>query len=78
MTAMDVDAPAPKPSQSKSSGLLPWVEKYRPTKVCEIVGNDDAVSRLQAIANDGNTPNIIFAVSCIPTMPKTRVANHDK
>ncbi|KAL8145787.1 hypothetical protein AgCh_003803 [Apium graveolens] len=40
---------------------MPWVEKFRPTKVCDIVGNEDAVSRLQVIARDGNMPNLILA-----------------
>ena len=39
---------------------LPWVEKYRPTKIDEIVGNKDAVERLAAIASTGNMPNLIF------------------
>lgn len=42
---------------------IPWVEKYRPTKVSEVVGNVDAVSRLQVIARDGNMPNLILSVS---------------
>ncbi|XP_012835443.1 PREDICTED: replication factor C subunit 2 [Erythranthe guttata] len=40
---------------------IPWVEKYRPSKVADIVGNEDAVSRLQVIARDGNMPNLILA-----------------
>ncbi|XP_076897629.1 replication factor C subunit 2-like [Bidens hawaiensis] len=40
---------------------IPWVEKFRPTKVKDIVGNADAVSRLQVIARDGNMPNLILA-----------------
>ncbi|KAL6578931.1 Subunit of heteropentameric Replication factor C (RF-C) [Orobanche minor] len=40
---------------------IPWVEKYRPTKVADIVGNEDAVARLQVIARDGNMPNLILA-----------------
>ncbi|CAE5962334.1 unnamed protein product [Arabidopsis arenosa] len=39
----------------------PWVEKYRPSKVVDIVGNEDAVSRLQVIARDGNMPNLILS-----------------
>lgn len=39
----------------------PWVEKHRPEFLCEIVGNSEAVSRLQAIASVGNLPNIILA-----------------
>ncbi|KAI9082691.1 hypothetical protein K1719_035265 [Acacia pycnantha] len=40
---------------------IPWVEKYRPSKVADIVGNEDAVSRLQVIAREGNMPNLILA-----------------
>ncbi|KAG9451667.1 hypothetical protein H6P81_004571 [Aristolochia fimbriata] len=47
---------------TSSTGFeVPWVEKYRPTKVADVVGNIDAVSRLQVIAKDGNMPNIILA-----------------
>jgi replication factor C subunit 2/4 len=38
----------------------PWVEKYRPEFLHDIVGNSDAVSRLSAIAEMGNLPNIIL------------------
>jgi replication factor C subunit 2/4 len=40
---------------------LPWLEKYRPTDVADIVGNSDAVSRLSAIAAQGNLPNLIIS-----------------
>lgn len=39
------------------------IEKYRPTKFDEIVGNSDTVSRLGVFATQGNAPNIIIAVS---------------
>lgn len=39
------------------------IEKYRPQKFEEIVGNTDTVSRLSVFAKQGNTPNIIIAVS---------------
>jgi hypothetical protein len=41
------------------------VEKYRPKLVKDVVGNVEAVSRLQVIAEEGNMPNVILSVGCI-------------
>eukprot|EP01066_Platyproteum_vivax_P008885 Platyproteum_vivax@DN3844_c0_g1_i1.p1 len=38
-----------------------WVEKYRPKLLEDVVGNEGTLERLQAIAQDGNLPNIIIA-----------------
>ena len=38
------------------------MEKYRPTLVKDIVGNKEAVERLQVVSEEGNMPNIILAV----------------
>ena len=39
---------------------MPWVEKYRPRILDDVVGNDDTLVRLRAIAEDGNMPNLIL------------------
>ncbi|KAG7191949.1 replication factor C subunit 4 [Scheffersomyces spartinae] len=48
---------------------LPWVEKYRPHKLDDVVGNEDTVERLKLIAKDGNIPHMI--ISGLPGIGKT-------
>ncbi|CUS21676.1 LAQU0S03e08130g1_1 [Lachancea quebecensis] len=48
---------------------LPWVEKYRPHLLKDIVGNEETISRLQQIAQDGNMPHLI--ISGLPGIGKT-------
>ncbi|KAI6652546.1 Replication factor C subunit 2 [Oopsacas minuta] len=50
-------------SQSKRTGKLqvPWIEKYRPTLLCDIVGNSETIKRFEVFAKQGNLPNIILA-----------------
>lgn len=48
---------------------MPWVEKYRPVLLDDIVGNSDTIDRLKVIAEDGNVPHII--ISGMPGIGKT-------
>ena len=45
---------------SDSSAMVPWVEKYRPRQISEVVGNEETVARLRVVARDGNMPNVII------------------
>ena len=40
---------------------LPWVEKYRPRVLSDVVGNVETIERLKVIAQHGNMPNLIIA-----------------
>ena len=45
----------------KKSGYdIPWVERYRPRILEDIVGNEETLSRLRSIGEDGNMPNLIL------------------
>jgi replication factor C small subunit len=40
---------------------LPWIEKYRPHALSEVVGQKMIVDRIKAFVEKGNFPNMIFA-----------------
>ncbi|VDB86623.1 unnamed protein product [Peniophora sp. CBMAI 1063] len=48
---------------------LPWVEKYRPHKLDDVVGNKDTIERLKVIAKQGNVPHLV--ISGMPGIGKT-------
>lgn len=48
---------------------LPWVEKYRPVHLEDVVGNVEAVNALKRISQDGNLPHMI--ISGLPGIGKT-------
>eukprot|EP00123_Amoebidium_parasiticum_P014126 comp22345_c2_seq1/m.33251 comp22345_c2_seq1/g.33251 ORF comp22345_c2_seq1/g.33251 comp22345_c2_seq1/m.33251 type:complete len:358 (-) comp22345_c2_seq1:232-1305(-) len=68
---MDVDAsdvPQKKAAETatqlkgtEDNYQLPWVEKYRPILLSDIVGNQETIGRLEVIAKHGNMPNIIIS-----------------
>jgi replication factor C subunit 2/4 len=39
---------------------LPWVEKYRPTTLADVVGNQQCISMLATFAQKGNLPNVLL------------------
>lgn len=40
---------------------MPWIEKYRPIYLNDIVGNEETINRLKVFAEDGNLPNLIIS-----------------
>ena len=50
--------------------VLPWlmacdvtrVEKYRPTRLDDVVGNRATIERLKVIQEDGNCPHLLISV----------------
>jgi len=40
-----------------------WIEKYRPVKLADIVGQDDIVERLSSYVKSGNLPHLLFTGS---------------
>ncbi|KAK9486804.1 P-loop containing nucleoside triphosphate hydrolase protein [Lipomyces starkeyi] len=60
-------------ANGKSNGAdsveLPWVEKYRPVFLDDVVGNTETIERLKIIARDGNMPHLI--ISGMPGIGKT-------
>jgi hypothetical protein len=50
----------PKLSTTSQGYQIPFVEKYRPRSLDDVLGNKETVLRLRAIAKDGNLPNLIL------------------
>ena len=57
---MDVEEGKSSKGPASSGYQVPWIEKYRPQKLEDVVGNEETLVRLQAIAKDGNLPNLIL------------------
>ena len=54
--------------QAPTSFEVPFVEKYRPVTLEDVVGNVVAIDQLKSIVQFGNMPNLILVVSFIKTM----------
>ncbi|CAB9515664.1 factor C subunit 2 [Seminavis robusta] len=61
-TSTSANSGGPTKKQKKGGGYqTPWVEKYRPKTLDDVVGNEETLVRLRAIAKDGNVPNLILS-----------------
>ena len=40
--------------------MIPWVEKYRPVKLDDIIGNSNIIKQLKCIVKNGNMPHMIL------------------
>jgi replication factor C small subunit len=49
------------PKKKEEKEFIPWVEKYRPKKLAEVVGHDAVVKRLEAFVKAGDLPHLLFA-----------------
>jgi len=56
------DARAPTSMQMEGNHTI-WIEKYRPRRLDEMVGQQDIVVRLQSYVRTGNLPHLLFTGS---------------
>jgi len=54
------DATSTPASVKKGGYESPWIERYRPQTLDDVVGNEETLDRLRAIGRDGNMPNLIL------------------
>lgn len=48
-------------AESESPIELPWVEKYRPERLSEVVGQPEISKRLESYVKNRNLPNLLFS-----------------
>ncbi|KAI6216139.1 Replication factor C subunit 2 [Aphelenchoides besseyi] len=78
-TSMDVDnpvaesqiEPTEKELRKEKLAAMPWLEKYRPRKLEDMVGSEETISRFKYFAIHGNIPHLIL--SGPPGVGKTTV-----
>jgi hypothetical protein len=50
-------------TQTPHAARQQFIEKYRPMKLDDVVGNNDTIERLRVIAQHGNMPNLMYVFS---------------
>ncbi|KAI8074218.1 P-loop containing nucleoside triphosphate hydrolase protein [Gilbertella persicaria] len=69
MSAMDVDTPIPRPKDKGKGKMvdltqeldnLPWVEKYRPQTLDEVVSHKDITSTIETFIDAKRLPHLLF------------------
>ncbi|MDD5162964.1 MAG: replication factor C small subunit [Candidatus ainarchaeum sp.] len=40
---------------------LPWIEKYRPAKLADVIGQKEIIRRLESYVKQANVPNLLFS-----------------
>ncbi|HII38693.1 TPA: replication factor C small subunit [Candidatus Micrarchaeota archaeon] len=48
-------------SENSASDFVPWVEKYRPLKLADVIGHAAISNRLEAYVKSKNVPHMIFS-----------------
>lgn len=61
VNAFDALAAGAKREATPAANSVPWLEKYRPKTLDDLVGNEDAVERMRAMVSSGFIPNLIFS-----------------
>merc|ERR1712159_636643 len=69
VNAFDALAAGAKREATPSANSVPWLGKYRPKTLDDLVGNEDAVARMRAMVSSGFIPNLIFSgpPGCVKT-----------
>jgi replication factor C subunit 3/5 len=62
MSEMDVEKEIPVQSSSSSSvaATLPWVEKYRPKELAELIAHEEIITILNKLIESNKLPHLLF------------------
>ncbi len=65
------------PAATVTGYELPWVEKYRPMRLDDVVGNKDTIDRLKVIQKDGNCPHLLISGLPVSARPPRSSVSHE-